>query len=92
MLERLQPAHPILAGEIAYAAEHAEALHLDDAVLRRTPLGSAGDPGPEALTRAAAIMGRVLGWTPARQDTEVARVRERYQSHNVPSINRLTGR
>jgi glycerol-3-phosphate dehydrogenase len=78
LLERLQPPQPILAGEIAYAAEHAEALHLDDAVLRRTPFGSAGDPGREALARAAAIMGRVLGWTPAQQDTEVARVRERY--------------
>ena len=52
---------PMLEGEIAYAAEHADAIRLDDAVRRRTPLGTAGHPGEAPLAQAAAVMG-----TPSR--------------------------
>ena len=71
---RLSAGSPILAGEIAYAVEHAAASHLSDAVLRRTALGSAGHPGSESLRRAAEIMGEKLGWDATRQADEVARV------------------
>jgi glycerol-3-phosphate dehydrogenase len=40
--------------------------HLGDAVLRRTPLGSAGHPGQPALARAAAVMAAELNWTAKR--------------------------
>jgi glycerol-3-phosphate dehydrogenase len=62
LLDRLAPGTPVLAGEIAYAAAHGSAVHLDDVVLRRTALGSAGHPGRPAVERAAAIMSTAAGW------------------------------
>jgi glycerol-3-phosphate dehydrogenase len=70
LLERVAPGSPVLAGEIAYAVEHAGALHLADVVFRRTPLGSAGHPGSAALARAAAVMGDVRGWSDDEQQRE----------------------
>jgi glycerol-3-phosphate dehydrogenase len=77
-LDRLSPDVPVLAGEIAYATEHMGAIRLADAVLRRTPLGSAGHPGRPALERAAAVMGDLLGWTPLQREEEIASVEARY--------------
>ena len=56
------------------------AVRLSDAVLRRTPLGSAGHPGRPALDRAADIMGSRLGWTAAMRAEEIAAVERRYPS------------
>jgi glycerol-3-phosphate dehydrogenase len=78
LLDRLTPHAPVLAGEIAYAVEHASARRLGDAVLRRTPLGSAGHPGAAALERASSIMAERLGWDRARCDQEVADVEAVY--------------
>ena len=82
LTERLDPAAPILAGEIGYAVATAGAVRLADAVLRRTPFGAAGRPARPALARAAAIMGARLGWTPERLEQEIVLVDERY---HVPS-------
>jgi glycerol-3-phosphate dehydrogenase len=76
--DRLSAGNPVLAGEIAYAVEHAAATHLSDAVLRRTALGSAGHPGSESLRHAAEIMGRKLGWDVSRQTEEIARMEAVY--------------
>jgi glycerol-3-phosphate dehydrogenase len=70
-LGRLSPEHVVLDGEIAYAVTEACAVKLDDAVRRRTPLGSAGDPGRAALERAADIMGATLGWSAERRGAEM---------------------
>jgi glycerol-3-phosphate dehydrogenase len=64
---------PVLEGEIDYAALRAQAVHLSDAVFRRTSLGAAGHPGAEAVTAAARIMAARLGWDPARTAEEIAR-------------------
>ena len=60
-LARITEGSPVLAAELAYAAEHAQAMHLTDAVLRRTPLGSAGPPSQETLTSAARAMAQARG-------------------------------
>jgi glycerol-3-phosphate dehydrogenase len=75
---RLAAGAPVLTGEIAYAVVHADAVRLSDAVLRRTPLGSSGHPGRDALTRAAEVMGTACGWTPEARAAEVAAVEERF--------------
>ena len=71
-VDRLSGSSPVLAAEIAYAADRASALHLSDAVLRRTALGSAGHPGQAALGRAADVMAARLGWTAEMRDAELA--------------------
>jgi glycerol-3-phosphate dehydrogenase len=83
LLERLSADTPLLAAEIAYAAGEAHAVHLTDAVLRRTPLGSAGHPGRPALEAAARVMADACGWTPETTAAELAAVEAIY-----PSIGR----
>lgn len=75
-LDRITPQSPVLTGEIAYAAERADALRLADAVLRRTPLGAAGHPGQDALEHAAEVMSQTLGWSHAERTEEVANTSE----------------
>lgn len=76
----LAPGCPVIGAEIAYAVDRADARRLSDAVLRRTGLGATGAPDEAALARAAGIMATKLGWTPARQAEEIARVRQRYDT------------
>ncbi|MEO7191053.1 MAG: FAD-dependent oxidoreductase [Vicinamibacterales bacterium] len=78
LLNRLSSSSPVMAGEIVYAVTHGQALRLSDAVLRRTLLGSTGHPGREALTRAADLMGSLLGWSAQQQLEETAAVERRY--------------
>jgi glycerol-3-phosphate dehydrogenase len=70
LMRRLADGEAVLAGEIAYAVEHAQAVRLADVVLRRTPLGSAGHP--------ADVMGERLGWTPEQRAAEIQDVLQRY--------------
>jgi glycerol-3-phosphate dehydrogenase len=77
-LERLTKDAPVLTGEILYAAEHARAWRLGDAVLRRTPLGSAGHPGLAALECAARVMAASKGWDATRVAEEIAAVERLY--------------
>ena len=77
-LTRLAPGSPVIEGEVTYAAREAAAVRLEDVVFRRTPLGSAGDPGGSAVAGAGAIMARECGWSNARQDEELERVKERF--------------
>ena len=53
-----------LAAEISYAASHEGALHLDDALTRRTRISiETWDRGVAAAEPTARLMGEVLGWT-----------------------------
>jgi glycerol-3-phosphate dehydrogenase len=76
--ERLSGETAVLAGEIAYAVEHAAARRLSDAILRRTSLGLTGHPGQASLRRAAEVMGRQLSWDAGRVAEEIARVEAVY--------------
>lgn len=53
-----------LAAEITYGASHEGALHLDDALTRRTRISiETWDRGISAAEPTARLMGEVLGWT-----------------------------
>ncbi len=53
-----------LAAEITYAASHEGALHLDDALTRRTRISiETWDRGVAAAEPTARLMGEVLGWS-----------------------------
>jgi len=79
LVDRLAPGLPLVSGEIGYAVTHANAIHLSDAVLRRTSLGCTGHPGGEALSRAADIMGALMGWSDAEKADQIAEVEQRYE-------------
>ena len=69
----------VTVGEVRHAVRHEMAVRLSDALLRRTEAGSAGQPGEDALQKAAGIMAEELDWTPRRMETELAEVRRTYQ-------------
>ena len=81
LLDRLSPETPVLTAEMAYAVDHAQARALSDAVLRRTPLGSAGHPGRAAIERAAGIVSEKLGWTEDQRKSEIEAVEGIYPKH-----------
>jgi glycerol-3-phosphate dehydrogenase len=54
------------------------AVTLADVVLRRTGLGTLGNPGELALGAAARIMGSSLGWNRAERMRQVERVLDHY--------------
>jgi glycerol-3-phosphate dehydrogenase len=61
-----------LAVEVIYACTHEGALHLDDALERRTRLAiMAADRGLEAAEPVAALMAGSLGWSVERTEREV---------------------
>lgn len=71
---------PMLAAEIGYAVDRGQARRLADAVLRRTPLGSAGHPGRAALEAAAAVMAARTGWSPEERARQIQDVERLYPS------------
>ncbi len=72
--------HVQAAGE--HAARDWLARSLDDAVLRRTGLGSAGYPGREALEACARGMAGVLGWSGVRIDDEIEKTMTLYRERH----------
>lgn len=68
------PAARPLEGGVADQARRAVreemALHLEDVVLRRTYLGTAGPPAEADLDSAAAVMAAALGWDATRTRAE----------------------
>jgi glycerol-3-phosphate dehydrogenase len=68
-----------LKAEVVHVIRHEMALRLSDIVVRRTGLGSAGAPPPDALSVAAEVAAIELGWHDARTAQEVADVNRFYE-------------
>jgi glycerol-3-phosphate dehydrogenase len=71
---------PALSGDalLAHAAEHEMVVTLEDAVVRRTPLGALGFPGDAAVAHAAEVVGNPRGWDEERKKRERDAVRRFY--------------
>lgn len=65
----------VIKAEVFHGIREEMAQKLADIVLRRTELGSAGNPGDQALMTCAAIMARELDWNEARTQSEVKEVK-----------------
>jgi glycerol-3-phosphate dehydrogenase len=78
-----------LAAEIAYAALAEGALHLEDALARRTRISiETAHRGEQSAEHTSKIMAEVLGWDAARRELEVehylAQVEAERQSQRMP--------
>ena len=69
----------VLKAEIVYAVRKEMAEKLTDIVLRRTELGTAGNPGDKCLKTCAEIMAAELGWDRERMDKELEEVKKVYK-------------
>jgi glycerol-3-phosphate dehydrogenase len=67
-----------LGAEVIYALREEMAQSLADVVLRRTDLGTGGDPGEEALEQCARIAAEELGWNERRVRDELAETRRSF--------------
>ena len=63
----------VTPGEVRHAVRAEMALTLEDAVLRRTEIASAGHPGDDVLASTAAVMADELGWSATRTEQEITK-------------------
>lgn len=75
---RITPGLPVIGAQVVEAVRNEMAQTLEDVVLRRTGLGSAGYPGNEAILELETIVREELGWTSARVADEVQSLKEFY--------------
>jgi glycerol-3-phosphate dehydrogenase len=68
----------LLAAQVKYSIRTEMALHLEDIVLRRTDIGSAGEPEASDIELCADIVTHELGWTYERRQDELKRVYDTY--------------
>jgi glycerol-3-phosphate dehydrogenase len=77
----LAGAEDYLGAEILYAATHEGALHLDDALTRRTRISiETFHRGTDCARAAAALLGEVLGWSELDREREVAHYEARVRA------------
>ena len=69
----------VIRAQVIHAVREEMAQTLEDVVLRRTELGTAGHPGNTALDACAELMARELHWDRARMAQELDTVRETFR-------------
>jgi len=82
--EALTGGSEYLRAEIVYAASHEGALHIDDALARRTRLSiTTFDRGTRAVEETAQLMAGVLGWSEEQVAKEVEHYRARVEAERA---------
>ncbi|BFU47581.1 glycerol-3-phosphate dehydrogenase/oxidase [Krasilnikovia sp. MM14-A1004] len=80
----LEGAETYLRAEVAYAALHEDARHLEDLLTRRTRISiETFDRGTTAARAAATIMAGVLDWSPEQLDREVTHYLQRVEAERA---------
>lgn len=69
----------VICAEILHAIRAESARKLEDVVLRRTDLGTQGQPSRAALAACADLMAKELGWDSVRRGREIAETEARFQ-------------
>ncbi|GAA3336746.1 glycerol-3-phosphate dehydrogenase/oxidase [Curtobacterium pusillum] len=72
-VEPLESDPALTRAEVAYFAEHEQAVHLVDVVLRRTNLAFVGGVTIDLLDELADVLASPLGWTPEERADEIQR-------------------
>jgi glycerol-3-phosphate dehydrogenase len=73
----------VLKAEIVNAVRAEMAQKLTDVVLRRTDLGTGGDPGELALRACAALVAQELGWSATRSEQELRELQTHFARFGV---------
>ncbi len=83
LAEILDERQPLPGAVVARTAADEMALTLEDILWRRTSLGSTGQIDEPGVAAAAAIAGKVLGWTKEREDQETKAAMEVLTARNM---------
>jgi glycerol-3-phosphate dehydrogenase len=76
-----------LRAEIAYAASHEGALHLDDIMMHRTRLNyEVADRGLAAMDEIVDIVAPILGWDKHRREVEMNEYRTRIEAERATEL------
>ena len=78
LMERITPRLPDIGAQLLFAIREEMALTLDDALFRRTGLGTLGRLDAGAIERAAKIMAAELGWNDSEVARQIASIAPRY--------------
>lgn len=78
LLKTIANSSEVLRAEVLHGVRQEMAQKLADVILRRTDLGTAGNPGQAAIMESATIMAQELGWDKARIKQEIEEVNDIY--------------
>lgn len=70
-----------LKAEIIHAVKNEMALKLDDVLVRRTDLGTDGNPGKEVIANVAKIMADNLNWNSEKTNEEIERCNKLFENY-----------
>ena len=76
---------PDIMVQVDYAVKHEMARTLDDVLLRRTGMGTLGEPSLDTMEAVAQRMAGLLNWDTHRFDDEVETMRDRYWPARSPA-------
>ena len=76
LVEKVYGSDEVLKAEVLHGVKQEMAQKLSDIVMRRTDLGSGGNPGLESLEDVAQIMGKELGWSDSKVKQEIDEVEQ----------------
>jgi glycerol-3-phosphate dehydrogenase len=68
-----------MVAQVIYAIREEMALTLKDILLRRTGIGTLGNPGLKVLRKVANAAAKELGWSDARMKKEISEVKAMYE-------------
>jgi len=68
-----------ILAQVIFAVRKEQAFNLDDILLRRTGIGTLGNPGMQVLKNIAACAGRELNWTMQKRFNEINKILELLQ-------------
>jgi len=71
LLERVHPDRGTTWAGVHHAVRHEMTMTLSDLILRRTGLGTIGDPGTECVRACAALLAAERGWTADRTEQQI---------------------
>ncbi len=70
-----------ILAEVVYAIQYESAKTLTDIMLRRTGIGTLGNPGKAVIEKIASLAAGMLGWSEKRKEEEISSLMKVYDLH-----------
>ncbi len=70
-----------ILAEVVYAIQYESAKTLRDIMLRRTGIGTLGNPGRTVIDKIASLAAGMMGWSEKRKEEEIASLMKVYDLH-----------